>query len=41
MTKAATPQQYCPLDYDNPAQNVVCALMEQHARGCRLLHSKV
>lgn len=29
MTKAATPQQYDPLDYDNLAQNVVRALMEQ------------
>jgi len=29
MTKAAMPQQYDPLDYDNLAQNVVRALMEQ------------
>ena len=29
MTKAATPQQYDPLDYDNLAQNVMRALMEQ------------
>ena len=29
MTNAATPQQYDPLDYDNLAQNVVRALMEQ------------
>lgn len=29
MTKVATPPQYDPLDYDNLAQNVVRALMEQ------------
>jgi len=29
MTKAATPPQYDPLDYDNLAQNVVRALMER------------